>query len=140
MSQALHEMMGVDLTAIPTIGVNTALVIASEIGPDFSAFPSVQHFCSWLGVAPGTRISGGKPLPGRVHKVVNPVAQALRMAAMTARSSQTFIGAKHRARLARKDKPVAITATAREIAWLIYLMVTRGEEYVEQGMEIGRVR
>ena len=111
MSQALHEMMGVDLTAIPTIGVNTALVIASEIGPDFSAFPSVQHFCSWLGVAPGTRISGGKPLPGRAHKVVNPVAQALRMAAMTARSSQTFIGVKHRARLARKDKPVAITVS-----------------------------
>ena len=136
MSQALHEMMGVDLTAIPTIGVNTALVIASEIGPDFSAFPSVQHFCSWLGVAPGTRISGGKPLPGRAHKVVNPVAQALRMAAMTARSSQTFIGAKHRARLARKDKPVAITATTRELACLIYLMITRGEEYVEQGMEI----
>ena len=136
MSQALHEMMGVDLTAIPTIGVNTALVIASEIGPDFSAFPTVQHFCSWLGVAPGTRISGGKSLPGRTHKVVNPVAQALRMAAMTARSSKTFIGAKHRARLARKDKPVAITATARELACLIYLMVTRGEEYVEQGMEV----
>ena len=111
-------------------------MIASEIGPDFSAFPSVQHFYSWLGVAPGTRISGGKPLPGRAHKVVNPVAQALRMAAMTARSSQTFIGAKHRARLARKDKPVAITATARELACLIYLMITRGEEYVEQGMEI----
>ena len=53
-----------------------------------------------------------------------------------ARSSQTFIGAKHRARLARKDKPVAITATARELACLIYLMVTRGEEYVEQGMEV----
>ena len=136
MAQALHQMMGVDLTAIPTIGVNTALVIASEIGPSFSAFPSAQHFCSWLGVAPETRISGGKPLPGRAHKVVNPVAQALRMAAMTARSSQTFIGAKHRARLARKDKPVAITATARELACLIYLMVTRGEEYVEQGMEV----
>ena len=135
-SQALHAMMGVDLTAIPTIGVNTALVIASEIGPDFSAFPSTQHFCSWLGVAPGTRISGGKPLPGRAHKVINPVGQALRMSAMTARRSQTFIGAKHRARLARKDKPVAITATARELACLIYLMVTRGEEYVEQGMEV----
>ena len=111
-------------------------MIASEIGPDFSAFPSAQHFCSWLGVAPGTRISGGKPLPGRAHKVVNPVGQALRMSAMTARRSQTFIGAKHRARLARKDKPVAITATARELACLIYLMVTRGEEYVEQGMEV----
>ena len=57
------------------------------------------------------------------------------MAAMAARWSQTFIGARHRARLARKDKPVAITATAREFACLIYLMVTRGEEYVEKGMD-----
>ena len=132
---ALTDMMGVDLTAIPTIGSGTALTIASEIGPDFSAFPSVQHFCSWLGVAPGTRISGGKPLPGRAHKAVNPVGQALRMAAMSARRSQTFIGARHRARLARKDAPVAITATARELACLIYTMVTRGEAYVEKGME-----
>ena len=135
MARALHKMMGVDLTAIPAIGPGTALVIASEIGPDFSAFPSPQHFCSWLGVAPGTRISGGKPLPGRAHKVVNRVGQSLRMAAVAARTSQTFIGAKHRARLARKDKAVAITATARELACLIYLMVTRGEEYVEQGMD-----
>ena len=132
---ALTAMMGTDLTAIPTIGPGTALTIASEIGPDFSAFPSAQHFCSWLGVAPGTRISGGKPLPGRAHKVVNPVGQALRMAAMSARRSQTFIGAKHRARLARKDTPVAITATARELACLIYLIVTRGEQYVEKGMQ-----
>ena len=118
LTTALTDMMGIDLTAIPTIGPGTALTIASEIGPDFSAFPSAQHFCSWLGVAPGTRISGGKPLPGRAHKAINPVGQALRMAAMSARRSQTFIGARHRARLARKDAPVAITATARELACL----------------------
>ncbi len=134
-AQALREMMGVDLTAIPTIGVTTVLVIASEIGPDFSAFPSAQHFCSWLGVAPGTRISGGKPLPGGSHKAVNRVGQALRMSAMSARNSQTFIGAKHRALLARTDPAIAITATARELACLIYLMVTQGEEYVEKGIE-----
>ena len=110
--------MGVDLTAIPTIGPGTALVIASEIGPDFSAFPSAQHFCSWLALAPGTRISGGKNLPGKSPKAVNPVGQALRMAAMAARRSETFIGAKHRARLARMDTPVAIKATARELACL----------------------
>ena len=133
LTMALHSMMGVDLTAIPTIGTGIALTIASEIGPDFSE--SAQHFCSWLGVAPGTRISGGKPLPGRAHKAVNRVGQALRMAAMTARRSQTFIGARHRARLARKDAPVAITATARELACLIYLMVTRGEDYVEKGID-----
>ena len=132
---ALHRMMGVDLTAIPTIGVNTALVVATEIGPELSAFPSAQHFTSWLGLAPGTRISGGKPVPGRRPKGVNRVAQALRMAAMSARSGQTFIGARHRARLARMDTPVAITATAREFACLFYLMANRGQEYPEKDKE-----
>ncbi len=140
MAEALHRMMGVDLTAIPAIGVTTALTIASEIGPDFSAFPSAQHFCSWLGLAPGTRISGGKPLPGRSPKVINKAAQSLRMAALNARRSQTFIGARHRARLARKDAPVAINATARELACLVYTLVTRGEEYVERGMETYELR
>ena len=32
------------------------------------------------------------------------------------------------------DTPVAIKATARELACLIYLMVTEGQEYVEQGI------
>ena len=56
-------------------------------------------------------------------------------AALTARKSQTFIGARHRGRLARKDAPVAITATARELACLIYTLITRGEEYVERGIK-----
>ena len=86
--------------ALTEMNVRLDSVIASEIGPDFSAFPSAQHFCSWLALAPGTRISGGKNLPGTFPKAVNPVGQALRMAAMAARDSETFIGAKHRARLA----------------------------------------
>ena len=132
MRAALHRMMGVDLTAIPTIGTGTALTVAAETG---SAFPSVQHFCSWLGVAPGTRISGGKALPDRAPRTVNPVGQALRMAAVGVRRSQSFVGARHRARLARKDAAVAVNATARELACLIYLMVTRGQEYIEKGVE-----
>ena len=135
LAHALHRMMGVDLTRIPTIGATTALTIAAEIGPDFSAFPSAQHFCSWLGLAPGTKISGGKKLSGRSSRVVNKVARSLRIAAVTARRSQTFIGAKHRSRLARLEKAVAVNATARELACLIYNMVTRGTQYVERGME-----
>ena len=42
-------------TAIPTIGVETALMVAAELGADLSRFPSAGHFCSWLGLAPGTR-------------------------------------------------------------------------------------
>ena len=37
--------------------------------------------------------------------------------------------------LARLDKAVAVNATARELACMIYTMVTRGTEYVERGME-----
>lgn len=132
---ALHRMMGVDLTAIPAVGTGTVLTIASEIGPDFSAFPSAKQFCSWLGVAPGDQDQRRQAIAGPGTQGGQPGRQALRMAALEARRSQTFIGARHRARLARKDRAVAITATARELACLIYLMVTRGEEYVEKGMD-----
>ena len=132
---ALRAALGVDLTAIPTVGVETALTIAAEIGPDLSRFPSSEHFCSWLTLAPGTRISGGKALKGRTAKRFNRAGQALRLAASTARHNRSFIGACHRARLRRLDTPRAIKATAHQLARLIYAMLTRGEEYVEKGME-----
>lgn len=133
--QALWRVMGVDLTAIPTIGVDTALVIASEIGPDLSRFPTSQHFCSWLGLAPPTRISGGRPLSGHTPKVLNRTAQALKQSASNGRNDKSFIGASHRARLARMDTSCAIKATAHQVARLIYAMMTKGQPYVEQGME-----
>lgn len=131
---SLQRVMGVDLTAIPTIALETALVVCSELGPDLSKFPDCQHFCSWLQLAPGTRISGGKPLGGKMPKRTNRVGQALRQAAANARNSDSFIGAAHRARLARMDKPSAIKATAHQLARLIYALVTRGEDYVEHGV------
>lgn len=133
--QALYQMLGVDLTAIPTIALETALILAAEVGPDLSRFPDCEHFCSWLSVAPNTRISGGKPLPGRAPKRFNRAGQALRQAAANARNSQCFIGAAHRARLRRMNAPAAIKATAHQLARLIYLMLTRGQPYVERGVE-----
>lgn len=133
--RALHATRGVDLTVIPTSGVETALVVASEIGPDRSRFPSSEHFCSWLTLAPGTRISGDKPRGGRALRRVNRAGQALRVAASTARHSQSFIGAAHRARRTRLDHARAINASAHQLARLIYAMLTRGEAYVERGID-----
>jgi len=132
--QNLWKIMGVDLTAIPTIGVDTLLVIASEIGADFSRFPTSQNFCSWLGLAPPTRISGGKVLSGSGPKIHNRVGQALKQAASNARNDKGFIGASHRARLTRMDTSCAIKATAHQLARLIYAMVTKKEAYVEEGL------
>ena len=52
------------------------------------------------------------------------------MAAASARNSDSYIGASHRARLRRLDGGRAVKATAHEVARLIYAMLTRGEEYV----------
>ncbi len=60
----LFCMCGVDLTAIPWVDVTTALAVVSETGSDLSAFPTGKHFASWLGLAPGTKISGGKSSAG----------------------------------------------------------------------------
>jgi transposase len=138
--QALNEVLGVDLTTVPTLGIDTVLVLAGEIGPDLSRFPSSQHFCAWLGLAPSTHISGGKHLSGPKRKVFNRAGQALRQAAANARRSNTFIGASHRARLARMDSAKAIKATAHQLARLIYAMLTKGQDYVEQGMEAFEAR
>jgi transposase len=138
--QALNEVLGVDLTTVPTLGIDTVLVLAGEIGADLSRFPSSQHFCSWLGLAPSTHISGGRHLSGPQRKVFNRAGQALRQAAANARRSNTFIGASHRARLARMDTAKAIKATAHQLARLIYAMLTKGQAYVEQGMEAFEAR
>jgi len=133
--QALWQVLGVDLTAIPTIGVDTALVLAGEIGSDLSRFPSSQHFCSWLGLAPPTRISGGHRLAGGGPKIINRAAQALKQAASNARNDKGFIGASHRARLTRMDTSCAIKATAHQLARLVYSLLTKKQAYVEKGLE-----
>jgi transposase len=49
---ALYYVTGVDLTALDGIAEVTALVVVSEIGLDMSRFPTVKHFCAWLGLCP----------------------------------------------------------------------------------------
>ncbi|PXZ45449.1 IS110 family transposase [Pseudomonas sp. SMT-1] len=111
------------------------LPLAGEIGTDLSRFPSSQHFCSWLGLAPPTRISGGHRLAGGGPKIVNRAAQALKQAASNARNDKGFIGASHRARLTRMDTSCAIKATAHQLARLVYNLLTKKQAYVEQGLE-----
>jgi len=138
--RALIQVNGVDLAAIPTLGIDTVLVLTSEIGPDLSRFPTIARFCSWIGLAPPTHISGGKALTGRKPKVFNRAGQALRQSAANARRSQSFIGAAHRARLARMDTAKAIKATAHQLARIIYAMLTKGEAYVDQGIKAFEAR
>lgn len=130
---ALIRACGVDLTRIDGIESGTALKIIAEVGPDLSRFRSVKHFASWLGLCPGTKISGGKVLSGASKRTANRMAQALRMAALALRNSQSALGAYFRRMCGRLDKAKAIRATAHKLARLVYAMLTKGSEYVDRG-------
>jgi len=131
----LFQMCGVDLTRIDGIDVTTALAVVSEIGVDMSRFATVKHFTSWLGLCPGTKITGGKVMSGKTKRCVNRAAQALRLAAAALRSSKSALGAYFRRLCSRMDKPKAVTAAAHKLARLIYMMLTQGQEYTDQGQD-----
>ncbi len=128
----MFKMCGVDLTRID---VTTALAVISETGTDMSRFPTAGHFASWLGLCPGTKITGGVVMSGKTRRVANRAAQALRLAAAALRSSQSALGAYFRRMCGRMDKPKAVTAAAHKLARLIYTMLTKGEEYTDQGQD-----
>lgn len=133
--QILANWAGVDRTRTNGLGLSVVMKILSEIGPDLSRFANVKHFCSWLGLCPGTKISGGKVLSGKTKRAGNRVRQALKLAAMSLSHSGSALGAFYRRMSGRMDKPRANTATAHMLARMVYFMLTRGEAYVDQGQQ-----
>jgi transposase len=65
--EALYLATGVDLTAIEGIDAIHALTLVSELGSDFSKWPTVKHFTSWLGLCPNWKKTGGRAGPGWVR-------------------------------------------------------------------------
>lgn len=133
--KALANWAGVDLTRIDGLGVTVVMKLLTEIGPDVSRFANVKHFCSWLGLCPGNKISGGKVLSSSTKRSANRARQALKMAAMALWHSTSALGAFYRRLCGRMDKLRANTATAHKLARMVYFMLTRGEAYVDKGQQ-----
>jgi transposase len=131
----LYRVAGVDLTRIDGIDTTTALKVISEIGLDMSRWRTDKHFASWLGLSPGSKITGGKRLSGKTKPVVNRAALAFRMAASSLYNSSCALGAYYRRMKARLGAPKAITATAHKLARLVYSMLKNGTEYTDVGQE-----
>lgn len=131
----LYRVSGVDLTRIDGVDSSIALKVLSETGFDMNRWKSAKQFASWLGLSPGSKISGGKRLSGKTKPVVNRAATALRMAASSLMRSSCGLGAYLRRMKARLGSPKAITATAHKLARLVYSMLKYGTEYVDQGQD-----
>jgi transposase len=131
----LHRLTGVDLTRLDGIDAATALKIVAEIGVDMTRWPTEKQFAAWLGLAPSSKITGGKQLSGRTKPSANRAAAALRLAASSLYHSRSALGAFHRRMKARLGAPKAITATAHKLARLIYRMLRFGTDYVDVGQD-----
>ncbi|MFP5227874.1 MAG: transposase [Acidobacteriota bacterium] len=91
-------------------------MLLTEIGPDWSRFPTAAAFCSWLRLCPNPKISGGQVLSSRMQRTKNRAALALRMATQGLRRSDSFLGDYFRRMKARMGAPKAMTATAHKLA------------------------
>lgn len=129
----LVRIAGVDLARIDAISTLTFQTIISEIGTDFSAFPTEKRFGSWLGLCPNNRITGGKVRSRKSRKVQNRVALALRIAAQSLHHSKSALGAFYRRLRARVGAPKAITAAAYKLARMVWRTMTYGTAYVDAG-------
>lgn len=79
--------------------------------------------------------SGGKVLWARTKRSANRARQAFKMAAMSLSHSDSALGALYCRLCRRMDKPRVNTAVAHELARMVYFMLTRGQEYVDQGQQ-----
>lgn len=130
----LAKLAGFNMTSVDGISYGTAAGILSEIGSDLSKFPTENHFVSYIGLAPPLAKSAGKNVKTRKkHKNTHPVGLMLKRAATSVRRSKSALGALYRSTRSRSCTPVAVMATARQMAKYIYRGMKYGSAYVDKG-------
>jgi transposase len=131
----LHQMAGIDLSAIDGFDNATVLTILSETGTDMSHWSSAKQWAAWLALAPNNRITGGKPIRKKGFVIrPNRAAQAFRLAAQTLERAQCALGAFFRRIRARNGRQSAIKATAHKLALVFYSMLKNQTEYRDPGV------
>jgi len=131
----LKEVIGVDITQVFGISEVSALTIMSEVGTDMSKWKTEHHFTSWLGLAPNTKISGGKIISSRIMKKKHYAGQAFRMAANSLYHSKSPLGDYYRRLRAKVGAAKAVVATARKLAIIYYKMVVNQEAFNPKALE-----
>jgi transposase len=135
----LHSMMvklhGVNISSISGLNDYTLLRLLGETGVDMGRFPTVKNFTSWCGLTPKNHQTG--KVKKRVKGICcNKAGQIFKECAQGLLNSKyVAIGSFMRKLKGRKDSATAIKAGARKLAEAYYNAITKGTEYVEQGIK-----
>ena len=125
---------GIDISVIEGVGLGLLLCLVAETGLDLTAFATDKQFASWLHLAPDLKKTGGKVISNNTRKGKNRLAHAFMHAA-------NVIGNKKEGdylvhffkRIAHKrDRTVAIVATARKLAVIVWNMLVKKKPYTPE--------
>jgi transposase len=129
----LEEAMTL-LQGIPGIQATTAGGILAEIGVQMERFPSDKHLCSWAGVCPGNKQSGGKRLSGKTTSG-NPWLRALlgEVAWAIVHTKDNYLAAFYHRIVRRRGQQKAIVALMHKVLVIIYHLLRTKKPYAELG-------
>lgn len=127
------QIFGKDLTKLPCINCSTVTLLLAEIGHDMSLWPDWRHFGSWMALAPCSAQSGKRRRREKryMNRAGHILCQAVQCMAV---GKHTWLASFYRRIRAKRGAKVAIKATAYKLAKLSFLVLTKGWEYVEQGI------
>jgi transposase len=127
------------LQTIPGIDEIAAALILVEIGDDMARFGRARSLACWAALSPGNNESAGKRKSGRTGHGNSTIRFILCECANAARMTKSTLAAKYRSLMARKSHKKAIIAVAHKMIRLIFVMLSRRQPYIDQGIDYAAV-
>lgn len=117
------------LKVLPGFGLVCAWTVIAEIG-DITRFPSSRQFTSYCRLVPGSKDSGGKHRHRSKNKDGNRYLRiAFNQAAIIAYRDYPEVKEFYKKLARRSGKHVARTVVGKELAKIVWHMLSKGEEY-----------
>ncbi len=118
------------LLSIPGISLASGAAVLAAIG-DISRFRSRERLASYLGLTSRVKQSGDKCRLGRISKKGNSYARFMLVESADHLRKNTPVYRRFHDRIMRKkNRNVAKVAVARKLAELVWVLLTRNEEFV----------
>ncbi len=122
---------GLDISQIEGVGLGLILCLVCEVGMQLKAFPTAKHCSAWLRLAPQTKKTGGKIISSSTQKGKSRLASAFMHAANAIGNMKqdNYLVQFFKRIQYKKDRSVAIVATARKLAVIIWNMLVKKQAY-----------
>ena len=122
---------GIDISAIDGIGLGFLLCLVAETALELKAFDTDKKFVSWLRLSPDIKKTGGKVISDKTSKGKNRLAHAFMHSANTIGNMKNGDYLVHFFKRIerRRGRMVAIVATARKLAIIVWNMLVKKKTY-----------